>query len=357
MYYTIIFALFLIIFLTCFARGWGGVYASGISIYILIIIFSGLVGYTPDWDGYLYWYENDSGRDIFFTAASRFFLQMNLDYSYLHLAFVSLHGFFLAYLGGKMLGKYSGIMLFMYISVVYLFYTTQIRFVLAYFSACLGFFLLSHGRKILQSAILFIFAIINHISIIAIAPIFLLLSFENKSPRKFIFRTVVGGAFFYAFIAFVFPFYGGESYLINYFSSGAAISTAFGGIATFSPYLLSSILIFKLFPKVPPIRRVSISYGVAKWSSRMAIGSMIYFPVSIYYQIVGHRFIALALIFHLTAWIYIAISRVPFFFSRVLLIASVWFWFAFFAYFGPAMFGLNSYIEKTLNILESNELF
>jgi hypothetical protein len=319
-----------------------------------LVFVSGLVTYTPDWVGYVYWFENDAGRDFIFRAFASFYS----NFENFHLTHVFVHASLLTLLLSKLSGRISGFLIVIYVSTIYLVYTTQIRFFVGYFALCYSFYLFYVERLVLKSILLLIFSVANHISMFAMLPLFFIIYLTQGSLRKFIKMSCVLGVVIYIAFAYVDPAKYMDSYLNAYVASGDAGPTFIGGVFNFGLYLTSSVLlIFVNFNSAQKIQLNTVDYKKFDLVLKMAIGSMIFLPIAFSSQTFGNRFIVPALIFHMIAWVEYLRNIIAEKIIRIFFISSIWLILLFYTYFLPKIIGIESMLERSIEVFESNILF
>lgn len=327
-------------------------------IYVVSVIFivCGLVTYTPDWDGYSNWMTNDSGRDLIFQLLSSFYSDHGYDYSMLHMTYVILHASMLVYLVSKLTKNYSFVIL-IYISIIYLFYTTQIRFFLAYFSYCVGVYLIFLGKPKRIAGLFLIFAVLNHSAVVLMFPFAAFLYVNPKKLGTYIIFSagVLGATFMFLNITSLLPV--NADYFADYLSPDVKRPGLLGSLLIFAPYAISAGALFFLtrqrsFDLMPAEKKLPFRYA---WC--MSLTPMIYLPIAMGLQIVGQRLIVSSLIFHLCAWT--LLLREEYRLSKpscYVVLICIWAFFLSFAYGIPSILGLENYFDSTIKVFQSNIL-
>ncbi|MEZ2295897.1 EpsG family protein [Variovorax sp. RCC_210] len=328
-------------------------------LYVIAGVFfvCGLVTYTPDWDGYSYWMSNDAGRDIVFQFLSALYRDNGYEYSALHMTYVLLHAIILVYLASKLTKNYF-IVVFIYISIIYLFYTTQIRFFLAYFLFAFGAYCLVIDRRHWRSALFFVAAVLNHSALILMAPLVLLFYVSPKKLGRSILFLASGFWTIALLLNLTALLPAGAEYFSSYISSDAERPGLLGSFLVFGPYILSSALLYFFIRGKAGGYRSLEENPLLRYSWYMALTPMVYLPIAMGLQIVGHRFIVSSLIFHLCAWM--SLFKVQLKFSKELrygVLIGIWSIFLSFTYLIPSLFGMDSYLDSSLKVFGSNMFF
>lgn len=328
-------------------------------LYVVGAVFfvCGLVTYTPDWDGYSYWMSNDAGRDVVFQFLSALYRDHGYEYSALHMTYVLLHAALLVYLTSKLTKNYF-LAVLIYISIIYLFYTTQIRFFLAYFLFSFGIYCLVINRWYRRSALLFVAAILNHSALLLMIPMLVLFYIGPKKIGRFILVLAVGFWAVALLLNLTSLLPAGAEYFSSYISSDAERPGLLGSFLVFGPYILSSGLLYFFVRGKSGGYRALEENPALKYAWYMALTPMIYLPIAMGLQIIGHRFIVSSLIFHLCAWM--SLFSIQLKFTKELrygVMIGIWGLFLSFTYAIPAIFGLDGYLDNSLKVFGSNVFF
>jgi hypothetical protein len=206
--------------------------------------------------------------------------------------------------------------------------------------------------------LLFIAAILNHSAVFLMIPLVALLYVSPKKIGRSVF-ILAGGLWAFLLLMNVSALLpAGAEYFSSYISSDVDRPGLSGSLLIFGPYAISSIFLY-LF-----IRRRASGYLILeedrslRYTWYMAFTPMIYLPIAMGLQIVGHRFIVSSLLFHLCAWT--ILLKVQFRFSKELrygTVIGIWLFFLSFTYVIPFLFGMNSYLDSSIKVFESNMFF
>ncbi|MEL7601200.1 MAG: EpsG family protein [Proteiniphilum sp.] len=272
----------------------------GIITYLLIILICGKVSYTPDWSGYEFLLENNSRLEVFFKIISDFALKKGFTYEDVHLFYVSIYTIFLLWLI-SIFNKNLFVISFFYLFFVFLFYTTQIRFFMGYYAGILALYYFLHDRRLLLSLALFLFAILNHSSLIILLLYIPLFSINIHKLTKIVTIAAVAGVFFFFALNLFIPI----TTLINNdarFSAYLSIesrSSVLGGFASLLPFIIYIPFLSKYYFKVR--NKLSLVEDINKidFLYKLTIIPIAFTGLSIYIQIIGHRFIVPSLVISL----------------------------------------------------------
>lgn len=347
---------------TISVRGRGRVNIAHYYVFLLIVLFSGFVTYTPDWDGYTHWMEYQSGRDYLFKTISDYYTALGKGYAELHLTFVCLYTFLCVYLASRLSPKNGALISAVYVSIVYLFYTTQIRFFLAYFLFFFSCYELIIRKSWVKSLIIFIIAVSSHLAILGLMPIACFAFIARSSPKKLPFFIIAFGILLFLVTIFAVEFLAnsGDLYFTEYLSVKEVRPTFLGSTFIFGPYIASAFFLwFAVRKELRWQQRERASPPEFELCWVVAVGALIYLPIAFIAQIIGHRFIVASLIFHLLAWSYIlgpkgfAFKSIP---TRVsIFLLGLCFFLS--TYIIPDLLGHPYYSESTRAVFESNSLF
>lgn len=272
--------------------------------FAFIYILSGFVTYTPDWEGYETWIKYDSGRDLFFN-----YLVNKISpngYKLIHLIFTGIYSLFLIYFISRF-SKETLLIVLLYLPIIYLFYTTQIRFFMGYYAMCLAlyFWFVNNNKKI--ATIFAVFAFASHISLLIFIPLLYFFKFKiNTLHKKVIWFLVIFTVSFYSIInlfQLVFP---QGSRFIGYFLSTQHDSSILGGLFSFIPAIIGIYLIYRYsIKKIKHCEDLSSDKNF-QFLYRLSIIPVIFVGLALNRQIIGQRFIIPALLFQLLLIFYIA---------------------------------------------------
>ncbi|MFW5886134.1 MAG: EpsG family protein [Bacteroidota bacterium] len=272
--------------------------------YSLIIILTGFVTYTPDWAGYDAWVRQGSGRDIFFNYLIDIISPDG--YKQIHIIFTTVYSLLLLFFITRF-SKHTLLITLLYIPIIYLYYTTQIRFFMGYYSLWLGFYLWYVNNNKKTAIIFIVFAIANHLSLIILLPIIYFLkdsinSFHKKVIWALIFLTF-GYFFVFNLLQYVIP---QSTPFLNYILLAEFDSSILGGLFSFLPAIIGIYLVYKYLTKKLKHNEELSTDKKIQFLYRLSITPVIFISIALNRQIVGHRFIIPALLYQLLLIIYIA---------------------------------------------------
>lgn len=272
--------------------------------FVVAFILSALVTYTPDWVGYESWIEEDIGRDIFFRFFVNNLLPQGWGYQFVHIFFVSSYTILLIYIISRFTDQ-TYLVLLLYLGIVYLFYSTQIRFFMGYFSISLAFYLWFVEGKRRASIFFLLFAVLNHGSLLFFLPFvyFFMIDVETLIRRIFMLLMLIVVIYF---ISTLFLTEDSENVLfLTYLASEEHESTLLGGLFSFLPSLISFFLIhlyvrekISEFPFLLDDKKFQYLY-------RFMIISVTFIGISLERQVIGQRFIIPSAIFQILLLFYI----------------------------------------------------
>ncbi len=264
----------------------------GIITYIMIILVCGKVTYTPDWEGYEFLIANPNRLEFLFNAISNYAVIKGYTYESVHLFYISIYTIFLLWLI-SIFNKNIFLVSLMYIVFVFLFYTTQIRFFMGYYAGILSLYYFLHQRKIVLSTVLFLFALLNHSSLIILLAY--IPFFNIKANKLFQLASIIAVISFIIFI--ILDIFTPLTSVINEdirFSGYLSIesrSSVLGGIAFILPFIIYFPFLSKYYFRVrnkvneeSEIRKIDFLY-------KFAIIPIAFIGLSLFIQIIGHRFI------------------------------------------------------------------
>lgn len=324
--------------------------------FLVIYIFTGFVTYTPDWEGYNVWIYYENGRDIFFNYLIK---QLNpKDYAEIHLIFTCIYTFLLIFFINKFSNETYAIAL-LYIPIVYLFFTTQIRFFMGYYSTILGCYYWYVKKNKSIAILLATFGIVNHISVLLFIIIAYFLRYNISDLKKKIVVGFIIITIMYAALAGILPFLPDNLRFVNYFTSSEQESSLLGGLYTFFPALLGTILIVLYIDKKIRATPEIVNDKNFKFLYYFSIVPLIFIGIALYRQIVGHRFIIPALLFQIVLIFYVSTKYSSKKQKNKLLFYTIIFIIAYciYLYVLPPYFGLvDFYNQRVTYMIKTNSI-
>ncbi len=273
--------------------------------FIVVFIVSALVTYTPDWAGYESWITEDIGRDVFFNFFVHQILPEGWGYQFVHIFFISCYTIILLYLISQFTNQ-SYMVFLMYLGIVYLYYTTQIRFFMGYYAISLAFYFWFVEQKLKPALFFLVFAVLNHASLLFFLPFiyFFRINVETLIKRVFLLLFVVVGIYFVS--SFFFTEESEQVVFLTYLASDDHESTLLGGLFTFLPSLIGFLFIhlysrdkISEYPQLLNDKKFQYLY-------RFIVISIIFVGIALERQVIGQRFIIPASIFQILLLFYLA---------------------------------------------------
>lgn len=281
----------------------------GLITYFLIILVCGKVTYTPDWEGYEYLIISPNRLELFFKYISEYALNKGYIYKDVHFFYISLYTIFLLWFISAFNNNVF-IVSFLYLIFVFLFYTTQIRFFMAYYAGILALYYFLYYKRYNLSLSLFIFAFLNHYSIIILLLYIPFYSIDVRKLKKVVYIISVSCIIFFLILDSFFPLtalLNSEVRYLGYLKSDLR-SSALGGLAFFFPYIIYLPFLTSYYFK---LRKMIHNKEIIKkidFLFKMTIIPYIFIGISIYIQIIGHRFVIPSLFISLL--LYFQLSKI-----------------------------------------------
>lgn len=273
-----------------------GRFINFIIAYIVIVALCGLVRYTPDWAGYELWLEIGSEREVFFKIIGAIIVENDFGYRHLHLMFIGVYTLLML----MFIRKFETIpflTVILFLSINFLFYTTQIRFFLAYFSCALAFYYSVVERRPALSILFAILGLLNHYSVLLFLPFFYFFRRQTFDlDRRIILTSIILCAFFFVGNQVIEFLIGGT---FGGYLNPDKVSSFFGGVYFFFPTIVSYFLIYNLTANLIKHRPDILEDKKFVFLYKLAFVPYIYIGVSLFIQIIGHRFIYPALLFQI----------------------------------------------------------
>lgn len=270
---------------------------------VTVIALSGFVTYTPDMEGYVYWIENDRGRDFFFERLVGFYKSIGYaNYTFIHLTFITLTSILLVHLVNKFKVNTLYVIL-LFLPIIYIYYTTQIRFFLGFYSMCCAIYYFTHGHY--KKMIVFgVFAMLAHISLLLFIPFFLFIRVRYKRMNRLVLYVGVSTVLVSYIASSLINFIGQDRFL-GYLDEDS-LSTFMGALFKFLPALINLCVIYILMQK-----RIKEVPATVNDKNFMLLYKLSVVPYSLLglacvFQIVGSRFIVPAFLFQIILLIYLS---------------------------------------------------
>jgi len=275
-----------------------------------VFIVSGLVTYTPDWWGYEFWLAEGVGKDLFFNFFASNLLPPGQGYKFMHITFTAIYSVMLVYFVSRFT-EHTYVVSLLFLVAIYIFYTTQIRFFMGYFSMFIGLYLWMVQKKYLWAIVMILFAVANHSSMIIfliLLPLFTI-SIENLLMRSIQILIILSGVYFvFKTIVSLIP---DDYYLVLYFLETDHHSSILGGLFTFLPTIIT-MLVLHVYVMQKTIEYPELTEDLNfKFLYQITILPIIYFGISTERQVLGHRFILPSILFQLLLIMYVSYYNTP----------------------------------------------
>jgi hypothetical protein len=355
MLFLLVASLFIFIITSVFRDSQGGRNVNFLIVSLLLTGLCGIVTYTPDWEGYQIWIDNGSDREVFFRYISRIVNYYGFNYSHLHLAFIAAYSFCLVLLISHFT-KNLLVVVVLYLSINFLFYTTQIRFFLAYYLCCTAFYQMFILKRKLTPVVILLFALLNHYSVVLFIPIFY---FFKVDFRKFDNNIIIA-----AFLSCL-MFFGGFQIVTYLFGStfgsyllAEKTSSFIGGLYFFFPSILSYFFIYRIVKKKALARPELLDDPKFKFLYCLSFFPYIYIGIAFFIQIIGHRFIYPSILFQLLIISYLERynSLKETYTLRLYVFAFLSFYLTYIYYLPLVIFNNSPIYEEVIKIISSNSI-
>ena len=324
--------------------------------FIVVYIFSGFVTYTPDWAGYEETTTNIVQSDYFFNYIRDLVVSLGYEYREIHLIFTGIYTFLLIIFISRFYNNPFLIAL-IYVSIIFLYYATQIRFFLGYFSICLAFYYFYVQYNKTRFIIFLLFGFINHYSLLIFLIYFFFFKIEIKKLAKLVILIALTTFVIISLFHNVFDLLSSILFRFSDYFNYEKFSSFKGALYTFLPALLffylTEVYAKKKLLRFPQIKNDKMFIFLYRFS----IIPYILIGFAFYIQIIGHRFIIPAVLFQLLLLFYLSKfnSKIQntnlyitiFAFSIIYL---------FYIYFLPNIINLPGRTEIVIEMLNSNSI-
>ena len=254
------------------------------------------VTYNSDWDMYEAIFEGHiQSNDFLFNYISQSFYNRGYEYSSVYKLHILLMGFAFIYFSSKF--SYSNICVIIctYLLLQLVPLSNQIRYYVAF-----SFFLIAIYNLIISKnksffTIFAILSLISHFAILLMFP-FVYLFYNTKSNkyiRNILFYSLILSISFY----FIFSIGALISFHFGSYFGSDLLSSFSGGILNNFIWLFWFLLIYKINKRLIRINLDIIESDIKyQFLYKLSLYSVIFFPISIFLQIIAHRYIAASLI-------------------------------------------------------------
>ena len=270
---------------------------SSLLAFIILFVVSGFVTYTPDMEGYITLFEEDLGRDFMFNAFTVYFKSFGWDdFQYIHITYIALSASFLVLFIHKFKTDTLFVVL-LYISIIFLHFTTQISFFLGYFSMCLALYYF-YKKNNKYTIVFFIIGVASHISLFIFLPFFFLIRLNVKHIYRVIIYSnlaiILLGSFIFSVVFLFFP----KERFLEYVET-ENITSILGAILVFTPSLISFFVVVFIREKYNNLISTFEDNEDLDFLFKASIIFYALFGLAFIIQIIGYRFIIPAMIFQI----------------------------------------------------------
>lgn len=334
----------------------GGVVNFIITLSLLYLVFL-FITYTPDRAFYTYWIDMPElavDKEPTFKLVASYIRSHNYDYQFLHVSFLSVYCFIYLYFISRFNNNVFLITV-LYIPIVFLFYGTQLRYFLGYYSVLLGLYYMTVTKDRIPAIICFLFAFLSHYSLLVFVPVYFLLKIEGKFFKKIIITTIITFVGYAFLMNIVFKVLLGSRF-ISYIE-GDYVSSYLGGLFTFATLLPVYYLVdsyYKSRLKWNPKLEYDLTFS---YLYKMSLVSMVFTGIALTAQVIGQRVIIPGMLLPILMFFYkldeVKISRLKM--KYICAFTIVWIALFFHSNFSTGVFlGEWEYTEEIEKMIQSN---
>lgn len=271
---------------------------------------SGMVTYTPDWSGYEFWITQQVGRDIFFNFFITQLLLEGQSYQFVHIVFTASYAILLVFLVSRFTQS-TFVVCVLYAVAIYIFYTTQIRFFMGYFSFFIGIYFWMVQQKKVLSVLMIAFALLNHASLLILLPTLFMFRIDtNQFMKRSVQLFLIATLFFTVFKA-VLVYIPAELYLLLYFIMPEHDSSFLGALYTFLPSIFTLFVMHKFAQKKLKEHPSLANDKKFEFLYKFMVIPLLFLGLSFDRQVLGHRFILSSVLFQLMLCLYLTSFNTP----------------------------------------------
>lgn len=261
-----------------------------IVILFVFFLFAIEIKTTADWNGYILYFEDENIKtDYIFRLFSRIFKIFNLEFEQLYQLHIILIGLILINFIRKT--NNSIFLVFGVYSIIYFVpIINQIRYYLAFALFLNTCYYLYVDKKTKLSIILFILSILSHsaISLLFLFPIL------NKVSKKIGYVKLL---MISSISLFVFSFFLQTIGIVDmlnkygtYFSSEGT-GSLLGGLLNIFPYITLLIVLYNNNKSIIKKKPYLIKDSIYILLYRLSMYTIVFIPISLYFQILSHRYV------------------------------------------------------------------
>lgn len=274
-----------------------------ISLIILYAVFL-FITYTPDKEYYTWWIDFPTfsvDKEPTFQIAASYIRAHGHSYQFLHVTFISIYTLLFLFLVSRFSKNVLAISL-LFVPLLFIFYGTQLRYFLGYFSAVLGFYYLLVSKQRILSLAFFVFAGLSHYSLILFVPFYFVYFIKGNFFRRIGYLTIVIFIGYLLLTTVIFNLLSGVRFLS--YLRGEFVSTYSGGIFSFAPLIPIYILVSKYYNYSTAINPALKDDKKFTFLYKMSIIPMMYLGIALTVQVIGHRYIMTGILFPILLFFY-----------------------------------------------------
>lgn len=261
------------------------------------------VTYNSDWDMYdAIFMGHTQSNDFLFNFISGLFSDKGYDYSSVYKLHIFLIGIGFFYFASR--NNYSNV--FGIVTIYLLFQIVPVSNQIRYFLAFSFFLIATYNLIVSKNRIIFFtFCFLSLISHSAILLMYLFIYFYYTSDetyiQKLILYSIILAGFFYFiyFVGFIFSFHFGSYFEDDFLSSFS------GGLFNNLIWVIWFFFIFKINKRLKENNSNLLESDIKyQFLYKLSLYSILFLPVSIFLQVLAHRYIAASIIVWLTFFYY-----------------------------------------------------
>lgn len=275
-----------------------------ITLLLLYIVFL-FITYTPDKEYYNMWINSakfSEDKEPTFKIIAAYIREHNYGYQFFHVTFLSIYSIFYLFFISRF-SRNVFIVTLLYIPCIFIFYGTQLRYFMGYYSILLGIYYLTVVKNWWYAILFIVFALASHYSLLLFIPIYFLLKIENNFFRKILRFSIVIFIAYMALVTLVLKLISDVRFLV-YLQGKDMVSSYLGGIFVFAPIVPIYFLIEYYYN-----RRIKLNPNLASDSKfaflyKMTIIPLVFLGLAVTAQVIGHRMIMPAILFPILLFFY-----------------------------------------------------
>lgn len=268
--------------------------------FLLLFFVVGFITNTPDWAMYEYFFNKvEQNREPMFYFLKLIIKSYNGNFENLHMLNTFLTSLFLILFISRFT-KNIFLVLLLFLPSVFVFYTSQIRYYLAFSIIINSFYYFEIKQKRTLGLILFLISFLSHYSMLLFLPFYYFLRYSKKSHIKLIVYSYTGLLLFLILKTAL-----AKIYHLDFYFRDDNETSFIGALFNFLPYVFIITVNYFLHFKNTYKRRLDYDDKL-NFLYKLSFLPILYLPIAFEFQVVGRRIIFPSFLFSILYIIYLS---------------------------------------------------